>query len=80
MATEVVKDLSKQDVTLRTKALHGAKYLLDYPSTRIEIQIFSRTRTRFTAIGNKMDSLYPGISTSKEVYCTLRILISPFCL
>jgi hypothetical protein len=44
MATDVFKDLRRQDVTLPTKALHGAQYLLDYPSTRIEIQTFSRNR------------------------------------
>jgi hypothetical protein len=31
MATNVVKDLCRQDVTLPTKVGHGAKYLLDYP-------------------------------------------------
>jgi hypothetical protein len=51
MATEVVKDLSRKDVTLPTKVLHGPKYL-DYLITRIEIEIYSSTR--FTGSGNKM--------------------------
>jgi hypothetical protein len=31
------------------------------------------------ASGNQMVILYPGISIIKEVYCSFKILISPFC-
>jgi hypothetical protein len=52
MATEV-KDLCRQDVTLPTKVVHGAKYVLCYLITRIKIEIYSRTR--FTGSGNRME-------------------------
>jgi hypothetical protein len=60
-----VKNIAGKICHFGVTALKGARYLLDYPTTRIQFNKFSRAR--LTASGNEMEILYVGISINVEV-------------
>jgi hypothetical protein len=57
--------VNKMAMEFGSARLEGGQYLLDYLSTVYKLKYFSRTR--FAAIGNKMEILHSDISITMEV-------------